>query len=129
MNADWLFEEIESSEIERLEQQIEREQDPLIIQDLQQELAGVRKEYCQAVQQVIDRYYPSNSPADWYVLAAGDGDDMNGWLKGKHMKAYGDYMPSGLANKVEQSSLPPPLKAAFKEFSTKVKETDGTGNL
>jgi len=125
LNADWLFEEIESSEIERLEQQIEREQDPLIIQDLQQELAGVRKEYCQAVQQVIDRYYPSNSPADWYVLAAGDGDDMNGWLKGKHMKAYGDYMPSGLANKVEQSSLPPPLKAAFKEFSTKVKKRMG----
>ena len=27
LNADWLFEEIESSEIERLEQQIEREQD------------------------------------------------------------------------------------------------------
>ena len=125
LNAGWLFEEIESSEIDQLERQIEQEQDPLVIQDLRQTLGEVRKGYRNTVQQVVDRYYPSNSPADWYVLAAGDGDDMNGWLKGKHMKSYGDYMPTELAEKVENSGFPPELKAAFKAFRTNVKKRMG----
>lgn len=125
LNAGWLCEEIESSTLEQLEQQIEREQDPLIIQDLRQALSEIRKGYRQTVQQVINRYYPDNSPADWYVLAAGDGDDMNGWLKGKPMKAYGKYMPSGLAEKVGQSNVPDSLKTAFREFSTNVKKRMG----
>ena len=125
LNAGWLLEEVESSEIDQLERQIEQEQDPHIIQDLRQELAAIRQGYRRTVQQIVDHYYPSDSPADWYVLAAGDGDDMNGWLKGKYMKSYGDYMPSGLAEKVEQSNLPDNLKTAFKEFSTNVKKRMG----
>ena len=115
LNAGWLLEEIESDEIEQLEQQ----------DDSQTQLSEIRLKFRQAIQQVIDRNYPGNSPADWYVLAAGDGDDMNGWLKGKHMKSYGDYMPAGLADKVDQSSLPKELKTAFTEFSTKVQKRMG----
>jgi len=125
LNAGWLLEEIESDDIEQLEEQIEQEKDPQIQQNCRQQLSEIRQEFRQEIQQVIDRHYPSNSPADWYVLAAGDGDDMNGWLKGKHMKSYGDYMPSGLAEKVAQSELPRELKTAFSEFSTKVQKRMG----
>lgn len=125
LNAGWLLEEIESADTERLETQIQQEEDPHILQDLRQELASIRKDYRQVIQQVVDRYYPSNSPADWYVLAAGDGDDMNGWLKGKHMKPYKDYMPTELAEKVEKSSFPQELKDAFKAFRTNVKKRMG----
>ncbi|WP_204138289.1 type III-B CRISPR-associated protein Cas10/Cmr2 [Halomicronema sp. CCY15110] len=125
LNAGWLFEEIESPDIQKLEDHIRSEQDSRIVHELQQNLAAIRRGYRQVVQQVVDRHYPSNSPADWYVLAAGDGDDMNGWLKGKHMKTYGEYMPSGLAEKVEQSNLPDALKTAFMAFSKKVKKRMG----
>lgn len=48
------------------------------------------------LQQVLDRYYPSNKPGDWYVLAAGDGDGLSEWLKGSKLKPYRDYIPQSL---------------------------------
>jgi CRISPR-associated protein Cmr2 len=125
LNAGWLLEEIESDEIDQLERQIEQEKDPQIQQRYRQRLSEVRQELRQAIQQVIDSNYPGNSPADWYVLAAGDGDDMNGWLKGNRMKAYEEYMPTDLAKKVAQSQVPDELKSAFDEFRTKVKKRMG----
>jgi CRISPR-associated protein Cmr2 len=125
LNAGWLLEEIESAEIEQLENQLQQEQDPQIQQSYRQQLSQLRQELRQTIQQAIECYYPSNSPADWYVLAAGDGDDMNGWLKGERMKSYGDYIPTALPEKVAQSKLPDDLKAAFTEFQTKVQKRMG----
>ena len=125
LNAGWLLEEIESDEISQLEENIQQEKDPKIQQNHRQRLSEIHQGFRQAIQQVIDRNYPGNSPADWYVLAAGDGDDMNGWLKGKHMEPYKDYMPTELAEKVAKSQASDELKAAFDEFRTKVKKRMG----
>jgi len=50
--------------------------------------------YRTELQQHIAQFYPNNNPADWYVLAAGDGDGMSRWLKGLPLKNYQDYMSS-----------------------------------
>jgi CRISPR-associated protein Cmr2 len=56
-----------------------------------------RNNYRNLIEKTLNQYYPNNNPADWYVLAAGDGDGMSEWLKGQHLKNYEDYIPSGLA--------------------------------
>lgn len=61
------------------------------------------------LQQILDRYYPANNPADWYVLAAGDGDSMSEWLKGTKLEAYQAYVPSTL-------KAPELLKKTFEQF-------------
>jgi CRISPR-associated protein Cmr2 len=48
------------------------------------------------VRKILDEYYPGRNPADWYVLAAGDGDGMNEWLKGQKLAKYRQYVPSSL---------------------------------
>lgn len=58
-------------------------------------------EHRQQLQKLIDDFYPNNNPADWYVLAAGDGDDMSKWLKGEKMKPYRNYIASDLPTKGE----------------------------
>ncbi len=63
----------------------------------------LRNAYRQDINQTISKYYPNNNPANWYVLAAGDGDGMSEWLKGAKLQTYGDYIPSELA--VSQESL------------------------
>lgn len=63
--------------------------------------------------------YPSNNPADWYVLAAGDGDGMSEWLKGKPLKSYENYVPTALLAAVQRpssSSLESEVNNAFLEF-------------
>lgn len=74
------------------------------------------------LQGFIDGYYPSNNPADWYVLAAGDGDSMSEWLKGSKLKTYQEYLPSVLKDKLSQSpdhqlsSLETEVREKFGEF-------------
>ncbi len=68
--------------------------------------------------------YPSNNPADWYVLAAGDGDGMSEWLKGKPLKSYENYVPTALLAAVQRpssSSLESEVNKAFLEFVTQQK--------
>jgi CRISPR-associated protein Cmr2 len=63
--------------------------------------------------------YPNNNPADWYVLAAGDGDGMSEWLKGKHLKSYENYIPTRLLEAVQRPSHNPleaSVNLAFLEF-------------
>jgi CRISPR-associated protein Cmr2 len=60
-------------------------------------------EYRKEIQQLIDSRYPNNNPADWYVIAAGDGDGMSDWLKGNKLKSYRDYIPQNL--KVESETF------------------------
>lgn len=62
-----------------------------------------RQELRTQVQTKIDSYYPQNNPASWYVIAAGDGDGMSEWLKGKHLNPYQDYVPNQLLNQMEES--------------------------
>jgi CRISPR-associated protein Cmr2 len=61
------------------------------------------------IQATLSKVYSQNNPADWYVLAAGDGDGMSEWLKGKHLKAYHEYFAS-------QTSVPNVLSEVFNEF-------------
>jgi len=48
------------------------------------------------LQSIVDRAYPKNNPADWYVLAAGDGDEMNAWLKGQNLRSYKEHISEEL---------------------------------
>nr|WP_275973888.1 type III-B CRISPR-associated protein Cas10/Cmr2 [Argonema galeatum] len=101
LNAGWLVEDAETPEITALQKSLKTEKDPVIISEITQEINKIKTEYRQNVQQVIDTYYPNNNPADWYVLAAGDGDGMSEWLKGEKMKPYRQYIASNLATKGE----------------------------
>lgn len=76
LNAGWLIEDAEAENREQLR-------------------ADVGK--------LIDSYYPSNNPADWYVIAAGDGDGMSDWLKGKNLGNYRDFIPQELHEKTNES--------------------------
>lgn len=60
-------------------------------------------DYRKEIQQLIDTCYPVNNPTDWYVIAAGDGDGMSNWLKGKNLKKYRDYIAQSL--KVESETF------------------------
>jgi CRISPR-associated protein Cmr2 len=53
---------------------------------------------------IVTEYYPGNNPADWYVLAFGDGDDMREWLKGEGLQKYRNYVPGDLMEKARSSS-------------------------
>lgn len=73
------------------------------------------KTYRQDLQKVIDRNYPNNNPANWYVLAAGDGDDMSKWLKGEKLNKYKDYISGRLKSNMDQEKYPEILKS-FETF-------------
>jgi CRISPR-associated protein Cmr2 len=48
------------------------------------------------LRELIQSKFPAGSnPTDWYVLAAGDGDDMGTWLKGTKLQPYSSYIPKG----------------------------------
>lgn len=96
LNSGWLVEDADTDELRQLEEKYERETDPILAQDLARQINERKVEERTKVQGIIDHYYPSNNPANWYVLAAGDGDGMSEWLKGKKLKSYGDYIPQAL---------------------------------
>ncbi len=60
-----------------------------------------RNSYRSLIEKTITQYYPDKNPADWYVLAAGDGDSMSEWLQGIKLKEYRDYIPSQLSVSLE----------------------------
>jgi CRISPR-associated protein Cmr2 len=108
-NAGWLAEEIPTDQTKGLERQILKEADEQLIDAYEQELTLCRKEYRDIIQKTLDRDYSGNNPADWYVLAAGDGDGMNEWLKGNKLETYRHYVPSTL--KVQDE-----LRESFESF-------------
>lgn len=74
-----------------------------LIEDL--ELADMDKKLLkQEISNLISQKdcYPNNNPADWYVLAAGDGDSMSSWLKGEPLEKYRKYVPQKLSNKLRE---------------------------
>lgn len=90
LNAGWLVEDADTPELRSLEAQLEQETDPVCIQE------NLKRNYRQGMTQIIERYYPANNPANWYILAAGDGDSMSEWLQGSQMKSYYNYLPTPL---------------------------------
>jgi CRISPR-associated protein Cmr2 len=75
------------------------------------------------LQTLISQYYPNNNPADWYVIAAGDGDSMSEWLKGKPLKNYNDYIPEELKQRLKEpidalnsSQIEPEVRNKFQNF-------------
>ena len=74
-----------------------------LIEDL--ELADLDKKLLkQEISNLISQKdcYPNNNPADWYVLAAGDGDSMSSWLKGEPLEKYRDCVPQKLSDKLRE---------------------------
>lgn len=89
-----------------------------------------KKLYQQDLNRILDQGYPSVNPASWYVLAAGDGDNMSEWLKGDKMKPYYDYLPQPLQYLVDGRNdhigdvfNQPELKEVKDPFSQFVKDT------
>jgi len=90
-----------------------------------------RREYQYEINQILKEFYPGVNPANWYVLAAGDGDGMSDWLKGKKMKQYYDYLPTPLKNLADGHEQQigdvfnaQELKEIRSEFSEFVKDQD-----
>ncbi len=78
LNAGWAIEDFPTSE-----------NNNEVKKDKQDELKKLKQE--------INRHFSSgNNPTDWYVIAVGDGDDMNKWLKGKKLKKYEHYLGDSL---------------------------------
>ncbi|NEQ64542.1 MAG: type III-B CRISPR-associated protein Cas10/Cmr2 [Symploca sp. SIO2D2] len=109
LNAGWLVEDAETDELEKLQQELNRENDPIKIDSLNRQIKKLKEGYKEGIQDIIDNYYPSNNPTSWYVLAAGDGDGMSEWLKGKKLKNYRDYIAPNL-------SIPDSLQETFEQF-------------
>ncbi len=105
LNAGWLVEDAETIALTQLNEKMKKTSDPGEVEKFSREIAQLKIEYRSEIQQIIDRHYPSNNPADWYVLAAGDGDGMSEWLKGKKMKTYRDYIPSDLQSQVTEETF------------------------
>ena len=74
-----------------------------------------RKNELERLKKTIAEYFDvGNNPTDWYVLASGDGDDMGQWLKGVHLKPYGDYIADQLTDKLDQ--MPESLENSLDGF-------------
>jgi CRISPR-associated protein Cmr2 len=72
LNAGWLMEDCSIDDEESLKKEEKRLRD------------------------LIQSKFPAGAnPTDWYVLAAGDGDDMGTWLKGTKLQPYSSYIPDG----------------------------------
>jgi len=113
LNAGWLVEDAETDDLQRLENEYASEKDENIKQDIRQEITTLKVELRRQVSQLIDECYPKRNPADWYVIAAGDGDGMSEGLKGAKMNPYGAYFPDALDSKISAE-----LRPAFEQFKT-----------
>ena len=98
LNASWLVEDLNTKELDDLCEQLQHafaQDDKRQIDPLKQQIVALKTAERGKIQAILDRAYPNNNPANWYVLAAGDGDGMSQWLKGTPLKHYEDYIPSG----------------------------------
>ncbi len=83
-----------------------------LIEDYEKE--ETKKEETQKLRSAIAKLYPQNNPTDWYIICAGDGDSMSGWLKGDKMKNYTDYIPQELKDKIK--NMPDEYKEPITKF-------------
>ncbi|MFP4337181.1 MAG: type III-B CRISPR-associated protein Cas10/Cmr2 [Halothece sp.] len=112
LNPGWLIEDAETPELKIFWDELKASKTPEKANQINQEIREIKQSYRQEIQTIIDRYYPSNNPANWYVLAAGDGDGMSQWLKGEKLKKYQDYVPSGLESSISNDQI----RASFVKF-------------
>lgn len=99
LNPGWLVEDAVTDELTSLRQQLKEAlivKDDAQIRSLRRSIITEKAGYREEIRSLINSYYPNNNPADWYVLAAGDGDGMRHWLKGKPLENYQDYMSDDL---------------------------------
>jgi CRISPR-associated protein Cmr2 len=78
----------------------------------------IRAEYRENIRAIIAQrdHYPNGSPADWYVLAVGDGDSIGDWLKGKRMERYEKYLASSVLSKPPSKTFEDFIKATKKRM-------------
>lgn len=105
LNAGWLVEDAESTELKELEENLHYADDEIRKQSIRQQIHQTKIGYRQDIQSIIDRFYPNSNPSNWYVLAAGDGDGMSEWLKGKKMEPYRKYVPKKVLEKAENNEI------------------------
>lgn len=110
LNAGWLIEELIPSS--SLTKGGAESGEIAFGKEINEENMAHRNQYRNELQTEIDKYYPNNNPADWYVLGAGDGDGMSEWLKGGKLDTYADYIAPDLPKKMENS----PILDKFNEF-------------
>lgn len=94
LNPGWLVEDADIPNLKEWEEKLKYEDDEQVQEVIRQRISEIKQKHRQDIQKIIDRYYPSNNPSDWYVLAAGDGDGMSEWLKGKKMLPLREYLPA-----------------------------------
>jgi CRISPR-associated protein Cmr2 len=110
LNGGWLVEDAEDEEIQTLERRLDiAPKNSETASNLRSQLIDIKKQYRAEIERILSKFYPNNNPTSWYAIAAGDGDGMSEWLKGKHMKPYGAYTPSEL-------SPPADIEEAFNKF-------------
>ncbi len=88
LSAGWLIEDFVPSSDHRLTENQRKEETKAELNKLSEHIESAFKS--------------DNQPTDWYVLAAGDGDDMSAWLKGNRLKSYADYVADGWPQKADQ---------------------------
>ncbi len=71
-----------------------------LVDDFLTKNSDIRAKKRGEISEEIARFFPGNNPTDWYVLAQGDGDSMNQWLKGTKLTKYRDYLPKVLLEKL-----------------------------
>lgn len=113
LNSGWLVEDAESDELDALRRELQQAinaNDSNEIESNHQKILNLKREYREGIRTIIQKYYPNNNPADWYVLAAGDGDGMRRWLKGELLKHYKAYTID------EIPGASPTLQAAYRQL-------------
>jgi CRISPR-associated protein Cmr2 len=95
LNAGWAIEEFNAKD----------DKTPEEIKDKSDELRGF----------ISKKFAPGNNPTDWYVIAAGDGDGMGNWLKGKPLDNYEKFIPEALKPQLERLQNNE-VKETFQEF-------------
>ncbi|MBE9242220.1 type III-B CRISPR-associated protein Cas10/Cmr2 [Synechocystis salina] len=125
LNAGWLVEDVESEKLQQLQDELKKakqSQDSQEVAQIQNAISQIKVQYRRNLQNCLDRLFPKNNPANWYVLAAGDGDGMSEWLKGTKMKNYKDYFPQTLLTYFSKTlSLSEEFKRIFEAFSNEKK--------
>ncbi|WP_227498662.1 type III-B CRISPR-associated protein Cas10/Cmr2 [Synechococcus sp. PCC 7336] len=107
LNPGWMVEDDTNPQIQEQREALQRipsttqsEENRLKIKAIQKKIYDFKIKDRQSIADILSQYYPSNNPADWYVLAAGDGDGMRHWLKGSKLDNYSAYAiaPEDLPN-------------------------------
>ncbi len=126
LNAGWLVEDAQTRELKALQAEIDKTRNSEELAQLKTKFTKIKQTYRLEIEEIINQYYPSNNPADWYIIAAGDGDGMSEWLKGKKLNKYRDYIPKKL-----QQSLNISDEELFtdNEINTETEETFKTKTI